>query len=94
MLLQVYEVAGGNPLALKLLVGQMHVLALSRVVDDLREARGQKVEELYRYIYWRSWNLQVPRSTVIRPGFFSRATSSRIRRRSHPNGLYCRAGTG
>ena len=56
-LLQVYEVAGGNPLALKLLVGQMHTLSLSRVVDALRQARGQKIEELYRFIYWRSWQL-------------------------------------
>ncbi len=56
-LLQVYEVAGGNPLALKLLVGQMQVLSLSRVVHDLREARGQKVEGLYRFIYWHSWGL-------------------------------------
>jgi hypothetical protein len=50
-------VAGGNPLALKLLVGQMHTLSLSRVVDDLRQAHGQQVDELYRFIYWRSWQL-------------------------------------
>ncbi len=54
---QVYEVAGGNPLALKLLIGQMHTLSLPKVVGDLRQARGQTVEELYRFIYWRSWNL-------------------------------------
>ena len=56
-LLQVYEVAGGNPLALKLLVGQMHTLSLSQVVDDLSQARGRRVEELYHFIYWRSWQL-------------------------------------
>jgi hypothetical protein len=56
-LLHIHEVAGGNPLALKLLVGQMHTLSLSRVVDDLRQARGRKIEELYRFIYWRSWQL-------------------------------------
>jgi hypothetical protein len=56
-LLQVHQVAGGNPLALKLLVGQMHTLSLPRVVDALREAYGQKIEELYRFIYWRSWQL-------------------------------------
>ncbi|MGD8792823.1 MAG: NB-ARC domain-containing protein [Anaerolineae bacterium] len=54
---QVYDAAGGNPLALKLLVGQMHSLSLPRVVEDLREARGRSVEDLYRHIYWRSWNL-------------------------------------
>jgi hypothetical protein len=56
-LLQVHAVAGGNPLALKLLAGQMHTLSLSRVVDDLRQARGQRVEDLYRFVYWRSWQL-------------------------------------
>ncbi|MCL7453854.1 MAG: hypothetical protein M8467_12500 [Anaerolineae bacterium] len=56
-LLQVHAVAGGNPLALKLLVGQIHSLSLSRVVEDLRQAQGRRVEELYRFIYWRSWQL-------------------------------------
>ncbi len=56
-LLQIYEVAGGNPLALKLLVGQTHSLSLSQIVADLRQARGQRVEQLYRFIYWRSWQL-------------------------------------
>lgn len=56
-LLQVYEVTGGNPLALKLLVGQMHTLSLLQVVEDLRRARGQTVEDLYHHIYWRAWHL-------------------------------------
>ncbi|RPI58659.1 MAG: hypothetical protein EHM56_01205 [Chloroflexi bacterium] len=54
---QVYRVAGGNPLALKLLVGQMYTLSLSKVIDNLRQARGRSVEDLYRYIYWQSWSL-------------------------------------
>jgi hypothetical protein len=56
-LLQVHRAAGGNPLALKLLVGQMYTLPLSKVVDNLRRARGRSVEDLYRHIYWQSWNL-------------------------------------
>jgi hypothetical protein len=56
-LMRVFEVSGGNPLAIKLLVGQMHTLSLPRVVDDLRQARGRRVDELYRFIYWRSWQL-------------------------------------
>jgi predicted DNA-binding protein (UPF0251 family) len=54
-LLPVHEAAGGNPLALKLLVGQMHMLSVPRIVADLREAQGKTVDELYRYIYWRAW---------------------------------------
>lgn len=56
-LLRVHGVAGGNPLALKLLLGQMHSLSLSQVVDDLREARGMTIDGLYRFIYLRSWQL-------------------------------------
>jgi hypothetical protein len=26
-------------------------------VDDLSQARGRRVEELYHFIYWRSWQL-------------------------------------
>ncbi len=54
---RVYALTGGNPLALKLVVGLLSVLPLPRVLDDLRAARGRTVEELYRYIYWRAWQL-------------------------------------
>ena len=54
-LLPLFETVGGNPLALRLVTGQLHMLALSQVVENLREARGKKAEELYRYIYWDAW---------------------------------------
>jgi len=69
-LLPVYEVAGGNPLALKLLLGQMHSLSLFHVVEDLRQARGRRIDELYHFIYWRSWRLlsdQARRVLAIMP---------------------------
>ncbi len=52
----IYETVGGNPLALKLIVGQLYLLPLPQVVDNLRQARGQKIADLYRYIYWQAWN--------------------------------------
>ncbi len=54
---RIYEVAGGNPLALKLIIGQLSVLPLSHVLDNLQQARGQTVDELYTYIYWQVWRL-------------------------------------
>lgn len=54
---QIYEVAGGNPLALKLIIGQVHVRSLSTVLTDLNEARGRRVEVLYEFIYRRAWDL-------------------------------------
>ena len=52
---QIYRVVGGNPLALKLVVGQIGVFALPTILENLRRARGRRIEEIYHYIYWRSW---------------------------------------
>jgi hypothetical protein len=51
----IYDTVGGNPLALKLVVGQLCYLSLDRVLQNLREAQGRKTDEFYRYIYWDSW---------------------------------------
>lgn len=51
----IFDTVGGNPLALRLVTGQLHLLALPQVVENLREARGKRAEELYRFIYWDAW---------------------------------------
>ena len=51
----IYQVVGGNPLALKLIVGQVRFLSLPQVLDNLRQAQGKKIEELYTHIYWQAW---------------------------------------
>lgn len=51
----IVETVGGNPLALRLVVGQTHVHALAEVLHDLADARGQPVENLYTFIYRRAW---------------------------------------
>lgn len=51
----IVEVVGGNPLALKLVVGQLYSLPLSQVLDSLKRAHSQKVDDLYTYIYWQAW---------------------------------------
>ena len=55
-LMPIYETVGGNPLALRLVVGQTHIHALDAYLDALRNARGESVANLYSYIYWQSWN--------------------------------------
>jgi transcriptional regulator with XRE-family HTH domain len=52
---RIFEIVGGNPLAIRLVVGQIHEFALDVILDDLAQARGQTVEELYTFIYRRSW---------------------------------------
>lgn len=57
----IYETVGGNPLALRLIVGQTHFHHLSVILSDLQAARGESVENLYNYIYRRAWdNLDKP----------------------------------
>jgi hypothetical protein len=52
----VYRAVGGNPLALLLVIGQVHVRPLASVLADLHAARGLPVENLYTYIYRWAWD--------------------------------------
>lgn len=55
ILAQITDVVGGHPLALNLIVGQLVFLPLPQVLNRLRQASGQRVDELYTYIYWQAW---------------------------------------
>ncbi len=52
----IYEVVGGNPLALRLIAGQAILYALPTVLRNLRSARGSSVKQLYTYIYREAWD--------------------------------------
>lgn len=54
-LLPIVETVGGNPLALRLVVGQTHIYGLQSILYDLRQARSQPAVNLYTYIYQRAW---------------------------------------
>ena len=51
----IFEAVGGNPLALRLVVGQLHLHPLDAILADLSEVRLQPVEGLYTFIYQRGW---------------------------------------
>lgn len=53
----VYGLTGGNPLALKLVVSLLDLLPLSQVLEGLAHSRPGPIEDLYRYIYWQSWQM-------------------------------------
>lgn len=59
---RIYEVVGGNPLALKLVVGQTAFLPLTQVLDNLKEARGKSITDLYTHIYWQAWQMMADAS--------------------------------
>lgn len=54
----IYERVGGNPLAIRLVVGQLHVHALDTVLADLLEVRADEASALYSYL---SSSLGTPR---------------------------------
>lgn len=61
----IYDTVGGNPLALKLVVGQIALLPLRHVLANLRQARGQKISALYSFIYWQAWRMLTPASQQL-----------------------------
>jgi hypothetical protein len=52
---RIYQPVGGNPLALKLVVGLAAVLPLPQILQDLTLAETREIEQMYRHIYWRAW---------------------------------------
>lgn len=52
----IHHTVGGNPLALRLVVGQTLVHSLDHVLADLKGAQGRAAEQLYTHIYRRAWD--------------------------------------
>lgn len=55
-LIPIFDTVGGNPLALRLVVGQLHVHTLDHVLWRLRAARGQPILNLYTYVFRNAWD--------------------------------------
>lgn len=51
----VYTAVGGNPLALMLVVNQMHMRPLRAVLADLAQVRTAPIEALFAYILHQTW---------------------------------------
>lgn len=52
----VYQVTGGNPLALRLVASLAALEPLSQILNDLRRSQPGPIEALYRHIYWKVWH--------------------------------------
>jgi hypothetical protein len=61
----IYEVTGGNPLAIKLVVGLTAVYPLPRILADLKEAKTREIADLYQRIYWQAWHSLSPYSQTL-----------------------------
>ncbi len=62
---QIYAVTGGNPLALKLVVGLTAVLPLQQILTDLTAAQISEIGQLYRHIYWQAWHSLSPTGQTL-----------------------------
>ena len=56
-LMPLFETIGGNPLALKLVVGLAHVMSLPEILSGLITVNHQEIATMYKYIYAKSWSL-------------------------------------
>lgn len=65
LLVTIYTHVGGNPLALKLIVGLTHDLSLPQIIDALTQVHLQEVEKLYRHIYWKVWQALSQEAKVL-----------------------------
>jgi len=61
----IYTTVGGNPLALRLVVGQSYFDPLPLILADLAAARGAQVEKLYTHIYRRAWDTLDERARYV-----------------------------
>lgn len=63
----IFATVGGNPLALRLVVGQLHIHALEAILDDLQSAHSNMAATLYTHIYRRAWDhlSELERKTLL-----------------------------
>ena len=54
---RIYNIVGGNPLALKLVVAQISALSLSEVLRNLTQIEDTDTDQLYDYLYRQAWQL-------------------------------------
>lgn len=60
-----YDLAGGNPLAIKLVAGLMPVAPLPVLLADLQRAAMKETQGMYRHIYWRVWHSLSPEAQAV-----------------------------
>jgi hypothetical protein len=56
-LIKIYDLVGGNPLALNLVLGLLKYLPIDHVSQKLAEDKGGDIDEFYRFVYQNSWIL-------------------------------------
>lgn len=71
----IYSIVGGNPLALKLLVGLLDALPLSVVLEDFENAKLQDIKSMYHHIYLLAWHVLENASKQLLVGMLQASSS-------------------
>lgn len=53
----IWNLTGGHPLALKQVVNLLDILPLTMVLTRLSQGKDGQIEEMYRHIYWQTWQM-------------------------------------
>lgn len=64
-LLPIYNVTGGNPMALKLTIRLAEVLPLPAILVDLQQGSSKSTEAMYRHIYRQAWQTLSDSSRIL-----------------------------
>lgn len=84
----IYTLTGGNPLAIKLIVGQIHTLSLPTALSRFSTAKGKPTEELLNYLYASAWQaLDDECRQVLQAMLFVTEDGGRIRQITATAGL-------
>ncbi len=54
---EIYRLTGGNPLAIKIVIGFLNVIPISQVLIFLQRGQMRSVTEMYRRVYQKAWAL-------------------------------------
>lgn len=65
LLEKIYATVGGNPLALRLIVGQAQTRPVDRILSNLSQVRGEKNESFFDYIFEDAWDHLSQRARIV-----------------------------
>lgn len=91
-LLPIFNLVGGNPLAIRLVIGQHHTYTLDEILTDLVEVNHTAAQNLYRYIYQKAWaSLSKASQKVLSSMTFANPNGDEIEVLSEISGLSAQA---
>ncbi len=61
----IYELTGGNPLALKIVISQLDTIPLPHLLQGLNLSYSSEVDDMYKRVYWHTWQTLTPQAQQL-----------------------------